>query len=56
MAKAHCNGGHRVRSEESCDDIKKGFSLSAGVFDQINPNLNCDNLFEGQWICTDGHA
>ncbi|KAF5804248.1 putative LysM domain-containing protein [Helianthus annuus] len=43
-----------VKSGDTCFDIAKKFKLSSTLFNFINPNLNCDKLFVGEWICIKG--
>ncbi|KAJ4843365.1 hypothetical protein Tsubulata_042739 [Turnera subulata] len=50
----NCDKVHAVNSGETCFAIKQAFHLSDGFFNSINPNLNCDDLFIGQWICLHG--
>ncbi|KAL8192519.1 hypothetical protein R6Q57_027704 [Mikania cordata] len=49
-----CTSVVGVKSGDSCFAITQAFKLSAGFFDYINPNLNCNKLFVGEWICVDG--
>ncbi|WMV39163.1 hypothetical protein MTR67_032548 [Solanum verrucosum] len=30
------------------------FSVTAKDFTTFNPNLNCEKMFVGEWICLDG--
>ncbi|XVF65599.1 hypothetical protein PTKIN_Ptkin09bG0261700 [Pterospermum kingtungense] len=39
---------------DTCFGITQAFNLTSDFFNQINPNLNCDQMFVGQWICVDG--
>lgn len=39
---------------DTCSAIIQKFTLSADFFSAINPNLNCDNIFVGQWLCING--
>ncbi|KAF9678974.1 hypothetical protein SADUNF_Sadunf07G0092000 [Salix dunnii] len=43
-----------VASGDTCFDVAKTFNLTAASFDAINPNLNCNALFVGQWLCVAG--
>ena len=43
-----------VKSGDTCFDIANNFKLSSKAFESINPNLNCDKLFVGEWICVKG--
>ncbi|KAK9085064.1 hypothetical protein Sjap_025475 [Stephania japonica] len=52
-----CFTPYGVQSGETCFSIKKKFDLSDDAhFSAINPNLNCDGLFVGQWICISGSS
>ncbi|KAF6163325.1 hypothetical protein GIB67_025189 [Kingdonia uniflora] len=42
--------------EDTCFAIAKQFKLTTEFFNAINPNINCDVLFVGQWICVAGTA
>ncbi|KAK4858612.1 hypothetical protein QYF36_019344 [Acer negundo] len=49
--KASCENVFGVRSGDTCTGIAQMFKLSTVTFDSNNPNLNCDALFVGQWLC-----
>ncbi|KAK9056343.1 hypothetical protein SSX86_027433 [Deinandra increscens subsp. villosa] len=49
-----CSSVIGVKSGDTCFDIAQKFKLSTSFFNSINPNLNCDALFVGEWICIDG--
>ncbi|KAJ9690279.1 hypothetical protein PVL29_012770 [Vitis rotundifolia] len=51
-----CDAVIGVESGDTCFDIAEKFQLTTEFFDSINPNLNCDALFVGQWVCVDGAA
>ncbi|KAJ9690275.1 hypothetical protein PVL29_012766 [Vitis rotundifolia] len=55
-ATPECDAVVGVESGDTCFDIADKFQLTTEFFDSINPNLNCDALFVGQWICVDGTA
>ncbi|KAK1588136.1 hypothetical protein Q3G72_020165 [Acer saccharum] len=40
----------------TCFDIAQQFNLTTEFFDSINPNVNCNALFVGQWLCIAGTA
>ncbi|KAL5730681.1 hypothetical protein ACHQM5_003477 [Ranunculus cassubicifolius] len=50
-----CESVFGARPGDSCLSIQQLFNLSAEIFTAINPNLVCNNMFAGQWICTKGH-
>ncbi|WJZ96277.1 hypothetical protein VitviT2T_014977 [Vitis vinifera] len=53
-ATPECDTVVGVESGDTCFDIAQKFQLTTDFFDSINPNLNCDALFVGQWVCVDG--
>lgn len=51
-----CNAVYGVVSGDTCFAVTKMFNLTTKFFDSINPNLECDTLFVGQWLCVGGKA
>ncbi|MFS7934195.1 putative LysM domain-containing protein [Helianthus anomalus] len=49
-----CTSVVGVKSGDTCFDIAQKFKLSTKLFNSINPNLDCDKLFVGEWICVEG--
>ncbi|KAH6826279.1 hypothetical protein C2S53_012240 [Perilla frutescens var. hirtella] len=49
-----CNSVHGADSGETCSTVAQEFGLSLQDFLNINPNINCDAIFVGQWVCVDG--
>ncbi|KAL9377641.1 hypothetical protein Peur_028976 [Populus x canadensis] len=49
-----CDDVVGVASGDTCFTIAQSFNLTAASFDAINPNLNCNALFVGQWLCVAG--
>lgn len=49
-----CNSVYGVQSGDTCAGVIQKFSLDAIFFSVINPNLNCDKIFAGQWLCVNG--
>ncbi|KAL3721463.1 hypothetical protein ACJRO7_033891 [Eucalyptus globulus] len=45
-----------VNSGDTCLAIAQQSQLSSESFSAINPNLNCDALFVGQWLCISGRS
>ncbi|KAH7565967.1 hypothetical protein ACOSP7_022128 [Xanthoceras sorbifolium] len=45
-----------VVSGDTCSAIAQKSGLTTELFGSINPNLNCDDLFVGQWLCVSGTA
>ncbi|KAI6699833.1 hypothetical protein NL676_014157 [Syzygium grande] len=43
-----------VNSGDTCSAIAQQSQLILESFSSINPNLNCDALFVGQWLCISG--
>ncbi|CAL9009409.1 unnamed protein product, partial [Prunus brigantina] len=41
---------------DMCTFVIEKFNLSFDFFLSINPNINCDNFFVGQWLYTEGIA
>ncbi|KAK1303794.1 G-type lectin S-receptor-like serine/threonine-protein kinase SD1-29 [Acorus calamus] len=51
-----CFTVYGVESGDTCFFIGQEFNLTAAEFGAINPNLECDKLFPGQWLCVVGRA
>ncbi|MFS8032892.1 putative LysM domain-containing protein [Helianthus anomalus] len=51
-----CTSVIGVKSGDTCYGIAHKFKLSSTLFNSINPNLNCNKLFVGEWICIGGIA
>ncbi|WJZ96272.1 hypothetical protein VitviT2T_014972 [Vitis vinifera] len=51
-----CDSVVGVRSGDTCFAISQMSNMTAKAFSAINPNLNCDALFVGQWLCVAGTA
>ena len=49
-----CDAVFGVGSGDTCFVVAQLFNLTADEFSTINPNLNCESLFVGQWLCVDG--
>ncbi|TKY59341.1 cell wall macromolecule catabolic process [Spatholobus suberectus] len=49
-----CNAVHGVEERETCTSIIQRFNLDERHFLDINPNINCNLIFVGQWVCVDG--
>ncbi|GJY80623.1 RNA-directed DNA polymerase, eukaryota, reverse transcriptase zinc-binding domain protein [Tanacetum coccineum] len=47
----YCTKVIGVKSGDTCFDITQKFKLSTRLFHGVNPNLNCNKLFVGEWIC-----
>ncbi|KAL5752144.1 hypothetical protein ACOSP7_022318 [Xanthoceras sorbifolium] len=51
-----CNTVVEVASGDTCYAITQQFKMTIDIFDSINPNINRDALFVGQWVCVAGIA
>ncbi|RRT85340.1 hypothetical protein B296_00002875 [Ensete ventricosum] len=51
-----CKTVYGVKSGDTCFAVAQVFHLTAFEFSAINPNLDCDKLFVGQWLCITGDA
>ncbi|KAL7605107.1 hypothetical protein Lser_V15G16570 [Lactuca serriola] len=45
-----------VEAGDDCTIISKEFGMSLASFLAINPNINCESVFVGQWVCINGSA
>ncbi|KAF8031397.1 hypothetical protein BT93_D0561 [Corymbia citriodora subsp. variegata] len=48
---AQCHSVYGVQGDESCDDVMLKFNLNYATFRVFNINLDCSNLYSGQWLC-----
>ncbi|KAL6908218.1 hypothetical protein ACP4OV_002388 [Aristida adscensionis] len=46
-----CSKVHGVQAGETCFAVAKAARLTLQQFLAFNPNINCNKLFVGQWIC-----
>ncbi|KAG5597036.1 hypothetical protein H5410_038268 [Solanum commersonii] len=49
-----CKTVNNVDTGDTCDNIIKFFDLEVEKFSSLNPNLNCDKLFVGEYVCLNG--
>ncbi|KAL6135354.1 hypothetical protein ACLB2K_067582 [Fragaria x ananassa] len=49
-----CNFVYGAEEGDTCSLVAEMFNLSLDTLLAINPNINCDSLFVGQWLCIDG--
>ncbi|CAN6708235.1 unnamed protein product [Malus baccata var. baccata] len=49
-----CESVYGAEEGDTCESVIQKFKLTSDSFLSINPNLNCDNFFVGQWLCTEG--
>ncbi|KAH7566071.1 hypothetical protein JRO89_XS08G0079100 [Xanthoceras sorbifolium] len=47
---SQCDSAFGVASGDTCYAITQQYKLTVEVFDSINPNINRDALFVGQWV------
>ncbi|XP_038712837.1 lysM domain-containing protein ARB_03438-like [Tripterygium wilfordii] len=50
----HCVTFYGVESGNTCDSIIDYYKSNAEAFYHYNPNINCEDLFIGQWVCVNG--
>jgi len=46
-----CKKAYGVKERETCFAVAQATGLPLKQFLSFNPNINCDNLFIGQWVC-----
>ena len=46
-----CKKVHGVQTGETCCSVGEGAGLTQDQFLGFNPNLCCEKLFVGQWVC-----
>ncbi|WVZ68583.1 hypothetical protein U9M48_017509 [Paspalum notatum var. saurae] len=46
-----CEKPYGVQKHETCFAVAQAEGLTVKQFLRFNPNVNCDNLFIGQWVC-----
>jgi len=46
-----CSKVHGVKAGETCSAVAQAAGLTQDVFLGFNPNINCEKVFVGQWIC-----
>ncbi|KDP24194.1 hypothetical protein JCGZ_25851 [Jatropha curcas] len=56
QARAECDSVYGAEDGDTCTSVAKKFDVSLEFFTSINPNINCDDIFVGQWLCVDGTA
>ncbi|KAI6703855.1 hypothetical protein NL676_012991 [Syzygium grande] len=49
-----CTSVYGVKSGDTCFAVEQMFHLTPAKFEEFNPNLNCEALFVGEWLCTGG--
>jgi hypothetical protein len=46
-----CSTVHGVQEGETCFSVAQGAGLTQDDFLGFNPNINCEKVFIGQWVC-----
>ncbi|XVF65615.1 hypothetical protein PTKIN_Ptkin09bG0263400 [Pterospermum kingtungense] len=46
-----CVAIHGAKKGDTCFGLAQAFNLTLDYFKQNNPNLDCDKIFVGQWLC-----
>ncbi|CAL4961040.1 unnamed protein product [Urochloa decumbens] len=46
-----CKIAYGIKERETCFAVAKATRMPLKKFLRFNPNINCDNLFIGQWVC-----
>ncbi|OEL18951.1 hypothetical protein BAE44_0020030 [Dichanthelium oligosanthes] len=46
-----CTKVYGVQKRETCFAVARAEGITLKKFLRFNPNINCDNLFIGQWVC-----
>lgn len=49
-----CSSVHAAQIGDTCFSVAQQFKLTAQAFSAFNPNLVCDSIFVGQWLCVAG--
>ncbi|KAF8766129.1 hypothetical protein HU200_007626 [Digitaria exilis] len=50
-----CDKVYGVQERETCFAVSQAEGLPLKKFLRFNPNINCNNLFIGQWVCLHAH-
>ncbi|KAL3509509.1 hypothetical protein ACH5RR_028910 [Cinchona calisaya] len=51
-----CDKIYGAQNGDTCFSIAQKFNVTTEFFSSLNPNLNCTNVFVGEWLCVDGLA
>lgn len=49
-----CSKLYGALEGDTCFDIIQLFNTTTEHFNALNPNIDCDKIFVGQWLCLDG--
>ncbi|KAH7514727.1 hypothetical protein FEM48_Zijuj11G0121200 [Ziziphus jujuba var. spinosa] len=55
-ASLQCLQVYGVEAGDTCSLIVQKLNTTFDIFLSINPNINCDSIFVGQWVCTEAAA
>lgn len=50
-----CGKIYGVQEGDTCFDLEHKYNMTSDLFVLINPNVNCNHIFVGQWLCIDGY-
>ncbi|PKI54143.1 hypothetical protein CRG98_025475 [Punica granatum] len=53
-AEPQCDTVYGVQPGDTCFSVIEASKLTESFFLGINPNINCDKIFVGQWLCVAG--
>ncbi|KAL9665499.1 hypothetical protein QQ045_020919 [Rhodiola kirilowii] len=48
-----CATVYGAEQDDTCISVGQKFKLDENAFLSINPNINCNKIFVGQWLCVD---
>ncbi|XP_050233016.1 lysM domain-containing protein ARB_03438-like [Mercurialis annua] len=51
---AQCVAVTGAEDGDTCTSVAQLFGMTLKFFISINPNINCDDIFVGQWLCISG--
>ncbi|OIT01721.1 hypothetical protein A4A49_03197 [Nicotiana attenuata] len=51
-----CSSVYGAELGDTCLGVAEEFKLTAVEFGDLNPNMNCNAIFVGQWLCVAGSA
>ncbi|CAL4947104.1 unnamed protein product [Urochloa decumbens] len=46
-----CKIAYGIKERETCFAVAQTTGIPLKKFLRFNPNINCNNLFIGQWVC-----
>ncbi|KAH7514728.1 hypothetical protein FEM48_Zijuj11G0121300 [Ziziphus jujuba var. spinosa] len=55
-ASLQCLQVYAVEAGDTCSLIVEKINTTFDSFLAINPNINCDSIFVGQWVCTEAEV